>query len=72
MAKRSESGWAIVGTHGIYTGWRQTRRDAIDDHVSDLYGATGWDRELNEEQRSAWRKCRHNGDRAVKIKITVQ
>lgn len=54
-------GWAIKGTHGLYVGWWQTRRDAISAHTGDLYP--------EEYRTDAWRICRAKGDRAVKVAI---
>jgi len=70
----NKQGWAIIGEHGIYTGWWLTRRDAIAGHVSDLYfnvsqfpTPTG----LDEKQKKYWKKCRERGDRAVKVMIEI-
>ncbi len=70
---RAYERWAIVGEHGLYVDQRLTRIDAIVKHVSDLYGVNGWSggRALTDEQEAAWKKCKANGDRAVKVRIIV-
>lgn len=50
-------GWAIIGAHGLYTGWWQRRHEAIDAHCEAL--------------GKSWDYCKAKGDRVVKIKITV-
>lgn len=67
-----ERGWAIKGTHGFYTGWWQTRADAIAGHVSSYEHVSQfvWGGHLSDAQRAAWAKLRKRGDRAVKIEIS--
>lgn len=50
-----EKAWAITGTHGLYAGMWFTRRAAIKQHCTDL--------------GVAWKYCRSNGDRCVKVEI---
>lgn len=72
--KRTYTRWAITGECGLYVGQRMTRRDAIAEHVSEKfagvsrYAGNG----LDASQRAAWLKCLELGDRAVKVRITVQ
>jgi hypothetical protein len=47
------NGWAIKGIFGFYTGWWQTRKEAIRSHCRVL--------------EKSWEYCRAKGDRAVKI-----
>ena len=58
MAKRSEVMWAIRGVYGLYIGTWFTRAEAITAHV-----------EMSLQKD--WRACRRNGDRAVKVRVTV-
>jgi hypothetical protein len=66
-------GWAIIGCHGLYVGWHQTRRQMIAEHVADIHGvcsyASSW-RGLDESQKAAWRECQKKGDRAIKVTIS--
>ena len=55
QSKIRQNAWAIVGVHGLYTGWEFTRKDMIEQHVSAL-GKT-------------WSKCRSKGDRCIKVRI---
>lgn len=55
--KTSESGWAICGHLGLYTGWRFTRREVIDSHT--------------KAKGQTWEQCRRQGDRAVKVRVEV-
>jgi hypothetical protein len=72
--KKSFTRWAITGECGLYIGQRLTRRGAIAEHVSakfagvSPYAGNG----LDDSQRSAWDRCLRLGDRAVKVRITVQ
>lgn len=71
--KKQYTRWAIAGECGLYVGQRFTRKDAIAEHVSMLYGTSdyvGW--QLDDAQREAWDKCRAKGDRAVKVTISLQ
>ena len=66
--------WVIVGRNGLYVGQTLTRYDAIAEHVEALHGArntTHLRKTLSTAQADAWRKCKANGDRAVKAVITV-
>lgn len=72
-----ESGWAIVGNHGLYVDWRPSRVSAIAQHVHDCCRideerpsefTTG--RSLDPLQKERWQRCRSNGDRAVKVTIS--
>ena len=77
MARKKEYiRWAIAGQCGLYVGQRQTRQDAIAEHVSQLYGVSpyvAWKRGgLDESQREAWERCKAKGDRAVKVRIIIQ
>jgi hypothetical protein len=77
MAERRETRWVIVNDTGLYTGQWLTRADAIAQHVSDLalaseprispYTADG---KLTPKQRTAWRRHRARGDRAVRATIS--
>jgi len=74
MARKQEYiRWAIVGDAGLYVGQCLTRNDAIAEHVQARYGISQWsNRVLSQTQRECWEKCRAKGDRAVKVKITLQ
>jgi hypothetical protein len=71
--------WAIVGMHGLYVGTWYRRIDAIAAHAHDMrlhvepetprYPALGF-RKLSPEQKTIWRRCKHDGDRAVKVTVT--
>lgn len=68
-----QKGWAIIGEHGIYTGWEFTRVDAIARHVSwfepvSEFAVGG---RLNGCQRAAWKRRRACGDRVAKVEINV-
>ena len=65
----SESGWAITGRLGLYTGWWFTRRDAIRAHVHDKLIVPC---PQFSTVQDAWKHCRKNGDRAVKVTVTIQ
>lgn len=66
-------GWAIIGKHGLYVGWHQTRRQMIAEHVGDLHGVSRFaGRGLDESQLAAWRECQKNGDRAIKVSISYR
>jgi|GEM_PF-2950338 len=76
-----EKGWAIAGNCGLYTGWAQTRNQAIADHVSAIWeGAEGfgkiseyaYGRGLDRDQARAWAKSRKAGDRAVRVVLTYK
>lgn len=73
MARKKEYiRWAIYGECGLYVGQRQTMKDAIAEHVAAKYGVSPYVvRELDESQREAWNICKKNGDRAVRIRITL-
>lgn len=49
--------WAIVGTHGLYIGTQLTRKDMIAEHV--------------RLKNKCWAQCRKDGDRAVKVLVTI-
>lgn len=79
----TEHGWAIFGESGLYTGWHMTRVGMIAQHVSMLASpVTHGDPEhvnpfalsgrLDEAQKRIWERCKQNGDRAIKIKITYR
>ena len=74
MARKQEYiRWGVIGECGLYVGQRQTRKDAIAEHVSMLYGVSPYVQgALDEGQREAWDICRKKGDRAVKLKIIIQ
>lgn len=71
--------WAIIGSCGLYTGQWFRRIDAIAQHASmkQRIGEPGLSRfpcgprGLDDRQQAGWKRCRKNGDRAVKIKITI-
>lgn len=52
---KSESVWIIAGDFGAYTGWWQTKKEAIAAHTK----STG----------KSWRYCRRKRDRAIKAKL---
>lgn len=52
-----QKGWAIIGVHGMYTGWWFTRTEAIKSHIGDL-GIT-------------WQQAKKKGDSAVRVKVKV-
>jgi len=70
MKTKTETGWAIVGVHGLYTGWWRIRKAAIEDHCK----AYIWGQETMPatplEIETEWKLRRAVGDRAVKVKIT--
>lgn len=71
--KRVYARWAIAGAYGLYVGQRLTRRDAIAEHVSDKFGVSRYaGNGLDTEQMAAWAQCVKLGDRAVKVRITIQ
>lgn len=63
-----ETGWAIKGTNGLYTGWWRRRRDAIEAHVSDkvISGAS------KNPMKDIWKRCQKDGDSAVKVTISYK
>lgn len=74
---KKETGWAIVGTHGLYIGWWHRRLDAIVGHVHDCRGINDPEpsqfvigRKLDEVQTAAWERCKARGDRVVKVTIS--
>lgn len=58
LIERVEEGWAIKSPHGLYTGWCQTRREAINAH-SLLFEET-------------WEQRVRKGDRAVSVWLTYR
>lgn len=77
--KKQYARWAIFSDDcGLYTGQWLTRRDAIAAHVhlSRRRGEPEVSRfafdELDDDQKQMWADRRKNGDRAVKVIITVQ
>ena len=56
MKQKEQTGWAIIGEYGLYTGWWLTRSEAIKAHCKMLKGS--------------WEYCKRKNDRAIKIKIT--
>jgi hypothetical protein len=73
MAKRerSETGWAILGKCGFYTGWQMTRNAMIAQHVIDIAGGKYHYHSgpLNDKMRELWARCQEDGDSVVKIKL---
>jgi len=49
-------GWAIKGVHGLYQGWWQLKRDAINTHCAEV--------------GKNWLQCRAKGDCCVRVSIT--
>ena len=79
MAKQEFIRWAIIGQCGLYIGQRHTRRDAIAEHVSKArqrnepeVSGSCWGGTLSADHIAIWKRCQKRGDRAVKIKISVQ
>jgi hypothetical protein len=73
VSNQTQEGWAIAGELGLYTGWWQTRNDAIAAHVRDLRSVIDARRprsNLTVEQAREWSACKKNGDRAVRVTIT--
>jgi hypothetical protein len=67
----TERGWAIVGTSGLYTGWWQTRAEAITGYLIGYSGGNAAHSEgISGEHRKEWERCKRRGDRCVKVKIT--
>jgi hypothetical protein len=62
--------WAIIGDCGLYVGQYLTREDAIADHVWSRDASLRKFAPLDDEQRAQWRKCKSQGDRAIKVLIT--
>jgi len=54
----TQTGWAIKGEFGIYTGWWFTRSEAIEAHCEAL-GRT-------------WLYCKRKGDKTIRIKVIEQ
>ena len=54
----TENGWAIHGRHGLYVGWKMSRREMIEEHCKRF----GRD----------WKYLKETGDKPVKIKITYK
>lgn len=77
MAARKQTGWAVVGRHGLYVDWRRTRNAMIAQHVHDICfrgeeqpSEFVHGRKLDPLQSERWKRCRRNGDRAVKVTIS--
>ena len=68
---QQEKMWVIVGVHGLYTGSRLTRIEAIAGHIEKQQGTwppmviKGGRGALTRSGRNAWAYCRRKGDRAV-------
>lgn len=69
---KTETGWAIASSHGLYTGWHPIRREMIAKHLSCLYDTNSFtlSGKLSQTQAELWRKCQRKGDRAVKVRIS--
>lgn len=67
--------WAIEGPHGLYCGTKRTRVDAIVEHVHGRWrwteSAIAWGGKLAPMQRADWNKAKREGDRAVRVRVTV-
>lgn len=63
--------WAITGNHGLYYSADRTRAAAIAEHVYAIHGTKRRWPPLDREQRDAWKECRKNGDRAVKVRVEI-
>lgn len=62
--------WAILGEHGFYTGTALTRKEMIQEHCAAYSEYFRTPRQLPYAQlKRIWRKCRKNGDRAVKVEL---
>ena len=78
MTTHSTIMWAIVGTHGLYTGTWLRRIDAIAEHVHDVRLSDDpyvsrfpvGDAVLSPVQAFIWRRRQRDGDRAVKVTVT--
>jgi hypothetical protein len=70
MKTKTDTRWFIVGVHGLYIGQWLTRKSAIEGHCLDYI----WGHETTPatpfELETEWKRCRADGDRAVKVKIT--
>lgn len=72
---KEEIRWGIVGNHGLYVGQYFTRADAIIAHSATRardvpeYEKLKRSWHVTDRHRQIWRKCRRNGDRAVKLRI---
>lgn len=55
--RKHTRGWAIEGTFGLYTGWWQTKKEAIAAHTAAL--------------GKSWYMCKQKGDSAVRIEIKI-
>jgi hypothetical protein len=71
----TETRWVIVNDDcGLYTGQWLTRKDAIAEHVSMVrmgddpeVSRTAW--KLTTAHLEIWRRCKRQGDRAVKATV---
>lgn len=67
-----EKGWAIVGTSGLYTGWWETRAEAIQGHLAGYHGGmAARSQGLTDDDRRRWDRRKQNGDRCVRVTVTV-
>lgn len=68
-----EKGWAIVGNCGLYTGWWQTRVEAIQGHVTGYRGGhAARTQGLTDEDRRQWARRKSLGDRCVRVTISYR
>jgi hypothetical protein len=72
MSKKQYIRWAIIGESGLYVGQCLTKRDAIAEHVATRNKALSAFAPLDDAQLAEWNRCKKNGDRAVKVTITIQ
>lgn len=70
-----DEAWAIAGPHGLYYGTWATRADAIAAHVYGRWRWTeserAWSGKLAPMQSADWQKAKREGDRAVRVRVTV-
>lgn len=70
---KRENGWAIAGPHGLYTGWWQTRAQAICGHLIGYHGGNAAaTRGLTDAERQRWKRRKADGDRCVRVTLTYK
>jgi len=66
---KKEIMWAIHGDYGFYTDTAFTRREMIRKHCIAYCPVSG--PYPDDMLKRVWRKCRANGDRAVKVELKI-